>query len=480
MLSDRLFGSVNTETSFAADISAFSPNNPPEKRTNDITPESYHKRTRDILADGIAGLTFQRAGKQPMSVIRSISPVKRIPIKSEHYKIWALVAMVLMALPGCATTERLPWESPYRPLGGTKEGEIFHVSTGMRVSKDQLIDIIGGARVIYLGETHDNVRAHQVQLEIIRGLAERFPDQLAVGMEMFQRPYQKVMDRWSRGDLSEREFLRLSGWYGNWGMDYGYYRAILNYIREEHLPLLALNASSELVRAMRNHGLHSLSQTWGHHLPEMDFSDPYHRQLIKAFYNAHPPTSAPSFEVFYQIYVLWDETMAETLANYLTTEEGQKKKVVVLAGGNHVRFGFGIPRRLFRRLPVAYSIVLPTEVSIPEDKKDRLMDVNPPEIPLNPADFFWMVPYEDLGNEKARLGLFFELVNGNLKVTQVRDGSVASEAGMQPGDILVSLDGEDLRDSFDLLYMLDLKRPGDTARIFIRRGAHDREVMLRF
>jgi uncharacterized iron-regulated protein len=395
-------------------------------------------------------------------------------------KIWALVALVFTALLGCATTERLPWENPYGTLRGAKEGEIFHVPTGMRVSKDQLIDIIGGARVIYIGETHDNVRAHQVQLEIIRGLAERFPDQLAVGMEMFQRPYQEVMDRWSRGELSEREFLRLSGWYGNWGMDYEYYRSILDFIRETHLPLLALNASSELVRAMRNDGLHGLSHMGEHQLSTMDFSDPHHRKFVEAYYKAHPPTSTQSFEAFYQVYVLWDETMAETMANYLATEEGQEKKVVVLAGGNHIRFGFGIPRRLFRRLPVAYSIILPMEVSIPEDKKNHLMDVNLPDIPLTPADFFWMVPYEDLRNEKARLGLLFEEVNGNLKVTQVRSGSVASEAGIQPGDILVSLDGEDLRDSFDLLYMLDMKRLGDTAKLFLRRGAHDREVMLRF
>jgi len=78
--------------------------------------------------------------------------------------------------------------------------------------------------------------------------------------------------------------------------------------------------------------------------------------------------------------------MAETAANYLATGGGSDKKLVVLAGGNHVRYGFGIPRRVFRRLPVAYTIVLPTTVSIPEDKRDRLMDVNLPEIPLAPAD----------------------------------------------------------------------------------------------
>jgi len=180
------------------------------------------------------------------------------------------------------------------------------------------------------------------------------------------------------------------------------------------------------------------------------------------------------------VYVLWDETMAETVANYLATEVGREKKIVVLAGGNHVRYGFGIPRRAFRRLPVPYSIVLPTEVSVLEDKKDRLMDVSLPEIPLVPADFFWMVTYEDLKREKVRLGLMFEEVKGNLKVTKVLDGSLAAKAGIQPGDILVSLDGEVLHESFDLLYLLNQKRPGDMGRLRIRREEKSLEMTLRF
>ncbi|MFQ6079062.1 MAG: ChaN family lipoprotein [Thermodesulfobacteriota bacterium] len=390
------------------------------------------------------------------------------------------VAFLIALTVGCATIPRAPLENPYGVLEVAKEGEIFHVSTGIRVSKAQLVNIIGDSRIIYVGETHDNVRAHQVQLEIIMGLTERFPGRVAVGMEMFQRSYQGVMDRWSRGDLSERDFLKESRWYPKWGMDYDYYKAILDYIREMHIPLLALNASSELVKEVRNHGLQSLSEPWQDQVPEMDLSDPHHRKLVEAFYKAHPPTSAKSFETFYEVYVLWDETMAETIANYLVTKEGFNKKVVVLAGENHVRYGFGIPRRAFRRLPVSYSIVLPMEVSIPEYKKDRLMDVKLPEIPLVPADFFWTVTYKDLKGEKVRLGVMLEEADGNLKVSKVLKESLAAKAGIQPGDILVSMDGEDLRESFDLLYLLDRKRPGDSGRLLIRREEKSLEMTVHF
>ena len=141
-------------------------------------------------------------------------------------RLWIVGVVVMMAFFGCATIPRLSLENPYGTLEGAKEGEIFHVPTGIKVTKAQLLDMIAGSRVIYIGETHDNVRAHQVQLEIIRGLAERFPDRVAVGMEFFQRPYQETMERWSMDELSERDFLKQSRWYQNWGMDYGYYKPI--------------------------------------------------------------------------------------------------------------------------------------------------------------------------------------------------------------------------------------------------------------
>jgi uncharacterized iron-regulated protein len=398
----------------------------------------------------------------------------------DSVRVWMMGLVVLMAFSGCAAIPRFTPENPYGVLEGAKEDEIFHVPTGIRVTRAQLLDMIGASRIIYIGETHDNVGAHRVQLEIITGLIERFPGQVAVGMEIFQRPYQDVMDRWSRVELSERDFLKQSQWYSNWGMDYGYYKAILDYIRKERIPLLALNASVELTKEMRNHGLYGLSETWQNQLPHMDFSDPHHRKLVEAFYKAHPPTSAKSFETFYQVYVLWDEVMAETVADYLATDEGGDKKLVVLAGGNHVRYGVGIPRRVFRRYPAAYTIVLPMEVSIPGDKKGRLMDVSLPEIPLAPADFFWMVTYEDLKGEKVRLGLIFEDLGGEPKVIKVLGESPAAKVGIQTGDILVSFDGEGLQESFDLSYHLSQKRPGDTGRLLIRRDDRHLEMTVRF
>jgi uncharacterized iron-regulated protein len=382
-------------------------------------------------------------------------------------------------LVGCASMRKDSIKDPYRIVESAELNDIFHVPTGIRITKGQLLELLAGRNVIYIGETHDNMQAHRVQLEIIKGLAELYPGELAAGMEMFRQPSQVVLDRWSRGDLTEREFLRESKWYSVWKMDYDYYKPILDFIREQHLPLLALDAPEELTKEVSGQGLQGISEEERKKLPKMDLSDKYHRRFIKAFYKGHPSLNE-SFDRFYEVHVLREETMAEVIANFLMSENGKGKKLVVLAGGNHVRYGLGIPRRVFRRLPGNYAIVLPWEISMPEDKKERLMDVKLPNIPLSHADFYWMVNYEDLKKERVRLGVIVEEATDNVRVTRVFDGSSAAKAGIKEGDILISMDGEELHDTFDLIYLIGQKRVGDKGKLLIERGEEQIELEALF
>jgi uncharacterized iron-regulated protein len=117
--------------------------------------------------------------------------------------------------------------------------------------------------------------------------------------------------------------------------------------------------------------------------------------MTEAIFDAHR-MGPKDTEAFYRVQVLWDETMAQTAADYLSSPEGEGKRLVIFAGGHHVRHGYGIPRRLFRRIPVPYVIVLPFAVEIPENKQDRMMDVEAPALPMPPGDFVWAVGYTDL------------------------------------------------------------------------------------
>lgn len=358
-------------------------------------------------------------------------------------------------------------ESPYRPIEGLPEGTILHVPTGVELTRPQLFDLLAGARVVYVGESHDNLRHHRIQLDILHDLSERFPGQVAVGMEMFQRPAQPALDRWTRGELSEKEMVSL--WYDNWTEDYGYYREILEFIRDHHVPLVALNASQRTAHALSTGGPGALSPEDRAALPDIDTEDPYHRRQMEAVFGAH--AHGAGFDPFYRTMLLWDETMAQTVAEYVTSPQGRDKRLVVFAGGGHVAYGFGIPRRAFRRAPVPYLTVLPeTDVALaPSDRPDAVMDVESIEMPLLVADVVWAVGYEALP-PGVRLGVRVEPHEGGVVVTTVQPDSAAARAGLREGDVIQSFDGESVRLPMDVVRLVRSHAPGDQARLTVSRG----------
>jgi hypothetical protein len=203
-------------------------------------------------------------------------------------------------------------------------------------------------------------------------------------------------------------------------------------------------------------------------LPEVDRNDPYHRKALQAIFKGHGP-GTEGFNAFYDTMLLWDETMAECVANYLSSAEGAEKKMVVFAGGFHVGYGFGIPRRAFRRLPEAYQIVIPHTKDFPDEKK--MMDVESPDLPLTLSDYVWSTGYRVLENKKVRLGIQIEPFQSGIRVTEVNPDSAAETAGIKSGDIIVSFDGETMETPFDLTYAVQQKAPGDRVKLkLIREG----------
>jgi uncharacterized iron-regulated protein len=313
-----------------------------------------------------------------------------------------ILLMLLLAAPAAvwpsaqaaSREQEVGADLPYPPEGRPTPGDIVHVATGLPVSFDGLMDMVAGARLVCIGETHDNLEAHRVQLRILRELERRFPGRIALGMEMFRAPQQAVLDRWSRGELDEAEFLEAVDWRRTWGLDFAYYRDILAFARERRVDLIALNPSRELQDAVKRQGPEALPEELRSELPELGMPDPFQRALLLAVYRAHRPTGG-DFEAFFRVQRLWEESMAERVVDYLQSARGAGRIMVTLTGGGHVEYGVGLPKKVLRRMPLPYVIVAPTEIEVPMEK--RMPGVVQPEIPLLPADFIWWVNYEDLG-----------------------------------------------------------------------------------
>jgi len=226
------------------------------------------------------------------------------------------------------------------------------------------------ANVVYLGETHDNPQHHQMQLEIIQSLHKRQP-KIAIALEMFQRPYQQFLDQYIVGKITEQELLEKTEYNQRWGFPWEHYAPILRYAQANKLPVLALNTPSEITRQVAREGLASLTRQQRQFIPpatEIRTDNAEYRQLIFGAFEQHQQAghgSSSDLENFFLAQVLWDETMAEKIAQFHQAEPSYQ--VIVLAGQGHIIYGYGIPSRVVRRLPknIIQSSVL---LSPPEEK----------------------------------------------------------------------------------------------------------------
>lgn len=245
--------------------------------------------------------------------------------------------------------------SPLRlPIGRTgttvvESGRLTDLRTGKAATADDVAKSADGKRFVLLGEQHATLPNQSFEADVIEALVRR-GRQVVIGLEMFQRPKQSVLDRFSKGEVDEATFLQDADWKGQWGFPYPFYRPVFDSARRHKLPLVGLNIPREWVRAVGREGLTGLPSDAKGDLPadiRLDMSD--HRKVFESLMGGH---SVPgrSMDNTYAAQVLWDEGMADTAIKYLQARKPNNRTVfVILAGAGHVMYGQGINLRLTRR-----------------------------------------------------------------------------------------------------------------------------------
>lgn len=241
------------------------------------------------------------------------------------------------------------------------------------------------ARIVYLGETHDSIEDHQAQLGIIQEMQRQNP-KIAIALEMFQRPFQGVLDQYLAGQLTEEQLIEQTEYNQRWRFPWEYYAPIMRFAKENKLPLLALNTPSEVTRKVATQGLESLTSEDKKYIPPVSEirtdNNAAYRQILLEVYQQHQKAAqgnSTAFERFLQAQVLWDETMAEKIAEFVKANPDYQ--VVVLAGKGHIVYGYGIPSRVERRLGVGKVKMRSVLFNFPTDSPSSA------EKPI--ADYIW-------------------------------------------------------------------------------------------
>jgi uncharacterized iron-regulated protein len=214
-------------------------------------------------------------------------------------------------------------------------------------------DQLAPARIIYIGETHTSNADHEYQLDVLKGLKTRGVN-FTVAWEMFDFTQQPVLDAWNAHRLSTENMLEKTDFQPHWGAYSVMYEKILRWTETEGIPSFALNAPSPLT--------HKLAQ--GTPLtPEENAQLPTGFKPLSGGYEhfneqmAQAPHAGADAQRFYQAQLLWDETMASRIVDFVNTHPDGK--LVVLIGRGHVDGGFGVPAFVSQKTQAAQLVVYP-------------------------------------------------------------------------------------------------------------------------
>jgi uncharacterized iron-regulated protein len=303
--------------------------------------------------------------------------------------------------PSDATLPSDPW-SP-RALA------MFEGRSGRVLSWADLFEGVAWADVVIVGETHDNLRAHELQRAIVEDAATAFPN-VALSLEMLETNEQPIVDAYLAGEIDQATFEERTG-SRDWGAKDSwkdFYQPAIDEVKATGGRVIAANAPREYVRKARAEGYAALEA-----LPadeRMLFAVPRtmtsgrYRERFDEVMSGDPAV----VDALYRSQQTWDATMARSIADALDSGSG---KVIHLVGSFHSDWDGGLVDQLRRLKPFARVLtvtVVPEESRVlverdrdradavvyaakPEAAKEREAEASPssdasPEAPAEPGE----------------------------------------------------------------------------------------------
>ena len=350
---------------------------------------------------------------------------------------------------------------------------------------DRVFARLAQAQAVLLGETHSNSDHHRWQLGVIAGLYA-LRSNMVLGFEMFPRRIQPVLDQWVAGSLTEAEFLSKSEWDRVWGFEASLYMPIFQFARLNRIPMFALNVDRALVQRVGQVGWAAIPATDREGVSDpMPASREYLLWLYPTYreHQAQDASSTPSepsagpndaqlaepgFRRFVDSMLLWDRAMAQAIAE--RRSGFNPPLVVALIGTGHLRSGYGVPAQL-KALGVSSAAE-----ALPWDA-----DACPAIVP-GLASALFIVPSKAVAQEgpRPRLGIAFEASVDGMRVSEVAPRSIAEDAGILVGDVIVQMAGAVVKSASEMVAAVQRQPAGTWLPIVVRRNGVTVDLVARF
>ncbi|RTQ50593.1 iron-regulated protein [Hymenobacter gummosus] len=183
---------------------------------------------------------------------------------------------------------------------------------GKPVAFDKMTKELATADVVLFGEQHNDPIAHWLELQVARDLAERKAGQLVLGLEMFERDVQPLLQQYNVGELEAKAFEEQSRPWPNYPTDY---KPLLELARQQKLRAVGTNVPRRYAQQVAKGSLTVLDalpaeeKAWLAPLPiKVDYELPGYQGMRKMF--GGDASHAAGVQNIIQAQALKDATMA--------------------------------------------------------------------------------------------------------------------------------------------------------------------------
>ncbi|SLM47562.1 conserved protein of unknown function [Nitrospira japonica] len=314
----------------------------------------------------------------------------------------ATIGLLLLSwTTACTVAEKKESVHSDEAASALRIGQIIDTATGQALSLEQLGLILRRQEVIYLGEEHHNRFHIDAARGVLDGLISggRRP---VLAMEMFGWDGQAALDQYLGPEgLGREEFLTAVQWKQNWGGSFEDYEPLVQFAKEHHLPLVALNPPKIVVRNVAKQGLEQARRSaemeqWGM-ADESIVEDPAYRSRILHQLKACHGGEDAMYQAMYEASMVRDEGMARTIsAQVRRIREGSDHAagpVVSYTGGGHVQYNLPVPKRVLRRLNGDVRQVSIYMTSFEGSRTEEIREVLGEKI----ADYVWLTAVSPQG-----------------------------------------------------------------------------------
>ena len=227
----------------------------------------------------------------------------------------------------------------------TTHYKIYDTRSKQVVSVDKIVTDMANADVLFFGEEHNDSAGHYLENKIFRALHAAYGNSMALSLEMFETDNQTVLNDYLQGFIDESRMGRDARLWSN----YKDYRPMVDYAKQNKIPVIAANPPRRYVNLVSRRGmasLDSLSKDAKKFLPPLPY-DTLTGRYREKFFEIMKGSPGGENPRVYHSQSLWDAGMAFSIYKFLKTNK--HKKVFHCVGGFHSEEKLGTAAQLQMR-----------------------------------------------------------------------------------------------------------------------------------